>query len=258
MCNPRRIRVTATRQLNEAWQREVSRTVELQGQVTGEARVRQPLDSTLGVPALKALESALADENSGWTEVGEGYRYDVEGGYVLYLVDEQALEIVATLSDEIQVSAQAARTIEGSLNTAISTEAEGRYYDDGWGGRTEEVAQREAQTAAQRELDEIARSQIERMGNEAEAQAASDIEAAARTQAELELQQQAAQRQAALSAQARQHLDTVGVRCRQAFNQVLARAYRDAILAYARRNGADNIQCSEDGNIIDIEFNLRE
>ncbi|MEM7578406.1 MAG: molecular chaperone DnaJ [Cyanobacteria bacterium P01_A01_bin.80] len=256
MCNPRRIRVTATRQLNEAWQREVSRTIELQGQVTGEARVRQPLDSTLGSPALRALESALADENSGWTEVEEGYRYDVEGGYVIYLADEQALEIVATLSDEIQVSAQASRTLEGSVNTELSTEGEGRYYDDGWGGRTREVAEQEAEKSAQQKLDEITRSQLEQAENEAEAEVSSEIEAAARTQAENQLQQQSTQRQAVLSNQARENLDTVGVRCRQAFNQVLARAYRDAILAYARRNGADNIQCSEDNNIIDIEFNL--
>ncbi len=257
MCNPRRIRVTATRQLNQAWEREVSRTVELQQQVIGEARVRQPLDATLGPPALRALEFALAADDSGWRKVEEGYRYDVEGGYVIYLVDEQALEIVATLPDEVKFSAQARTRLEGTVNTEISAEGEGRYYDDGWGGRTKKVAEQKAQEAAQQKLDEITRAQIERAENEAEAQAAMDIEAEARTQAQTQLQQRAAQRQEELSAQARQHLDTVGVRCRQAFHQVLARGYRDAILAYARRNGADNIQCNEDGNIMEIEFNLR-
>jgi len=257
MCNPRRIRVTATRQLNEAWQREVSRTVELQQQVIGEARVRQPLDTTLGTPALRALESALATDASGWREVKEGYRYDVEGGYAIYLVDEQALEIVATLEGEVQTSAQETRRLEGLVNTEVSAEGEGGYYDDGWGGYTREFAQEQAQTAAQRQLDEIAHSQIQQAQNEAETQAAADIETAARTQAEIRLQQLAAERQATLSTQARQHLDTVGVRCRQAFHRVLATAYRDAILAYARRNGADNIQCSEENNMIEIEFNLR-
>lgn len=257
MCNPRRIRVTATRQLNQAWEREVSRTVELQQQVIGEARVRQPLDATLGAPALRALESALAADDSGWREVEEGYRYDVEGGYVIYLVDEQALEIVATLQDEIQTLVEATRKLEGTVNTEISVEGEGRYYDDGWGGRTKTVAEREAQIAAQQELDNMSRVQIERAENEAEAEAARDIEAEARTQAENQLQQVARDRIAALSAQASQHLNTVGVRCRQAFHQVLARGYRDAILAYARRNGADNIQCNEDGNIMEIEFDLR-
>ncbi len=78
-----------------------------------------------------------------------------------------------------------------------------------------------------------------------------------RHQAEIKLQQLAAERQATLSMQAREHLNTVGVRCRQAFHRVLAIAYRDVILAYARRNQAENIQYSEDGNIIEIEFNLR-
>ena len=257
MCNPRRIRVTATRQLNEAWQREVSRTIELQEQVTGEARVHQPLDSTLGTPALRALESALAANDSGWREVETGYRYDVEGGYVIYLVDEQALEIVATLEDQVQTSAQEIRKLDGLIHTEVSAEGEGRYYDDGWGGRTKEVAEQEAQTAAQQELDDIARAQIEQAQNQAEAQAAADIEASVRHQAEIKLQQLAAERQAALSIQARQHLNTVGVRCRQAFHRILAIAYRDAILAYARRNQANNIQYSEDNNIIEIEFTLR-
>ena len=42
MCNPRRVTITATRELAEAWRQEVSRTVELTGRVAGEARVHQP------------------------------------------------------------------------------------------------------------------------------------------------------------------------------------------------------------------------
>ncbi|AOY84458.2 hypothetical protein BJP36_01335 [Moorena producens JHB] len=257
MCNPRRIRVTATRQLNQAWQREVSRTIELREQVRGEARIRQALDSTLGKPALRALEAALAAPDSGWSEVEEGYRYDVEGGYVTYLIDQQALEIVAILEDEVQASGQGSRILEGLIHREISAEAEGKYYDDGWGGNTKEVAQEQAKAAAEREIDQIARSEIEQAGTQAEEHSAEEIEAEARTQAEGRLQQLAANRQAVLSQQARQNLDTVGLRCRQAFHQVLATAYRDAILAYARRNGAENIQCSEEGNVVEIEFNLQ-
>ena len=256
MCNPRRIRVTASRQLEQAWQREVSRTVQLQEQVTGEARIRQPLDSTLGAPALRALESALAAEESGWIEVEQGYRYQVEGGYVTYLIDEQALEIVAVLADEVESSAQATTRLEGVVRREISVEGEGQYYDDGWAGRTREVGEKEAQRAAQQRLEREASSQVEQVAQEAEAEVLEAIESAARTQAEEQLQQKAAQRRALLSEQARQHLDTVGLRCRQAFHQVLAQAYRDAILAYARRKGADNIQYSEEGNIVEIEFSL--
>jgi hypothetical protein len=90
MCNPRRVSITATRELAEAWRREVSRTVQLRGRVVGEARVRQALGPTLGVPARRALDAALAGGVEGWREVEGGYRHDVEGGYVVYRPDEQA------------------------------------------------------------------------------------------------------------------------------------------------------------------------
>ena len=54
--------------------------------------------------------------------------------------------------------------------------------------------------------------------------------------------------------QAAAHLETVGVRCRQEFNRVLALAYRDAVLAWARTNGGQDIQCNENGGVIEIEF----
>jgi hypothetical protein len=107
MCNPRRVTTTLTRDLAEAWRREVSRTVELRSQVAGEARIRQPLEASIGTPALRALQVALAAEGSGWTPVEEGFRRDVEGGYVVYLIDERALEIVAVLEDEVEARGEA-------------------------------------------------------------------------------------------------------------------------------------------------------
>jgi hypothetical protein len=61
-----------------------------------------------------------------------------------------------------------------------------------------------------------------------------------------------------LEARAAERLEAVGLRCRQAFHQVLARAYRDAILAYARRQGAEVVHDREDDGTLEIEFRLRE
>lgn len=256
MCNPRRIQVTATALLNEAWQRETTRSVELFGSVTGQARVVQPLDITLGGPTLLALETALADEESGWTEIDAGYRYNVEGGYVTYLTDERALEIVATVDDTVYATGQFSTILQGRLHEEISAQGKGTYYEDGWGGRTEEVGQREAEARAQEKLKEAARSRIEQAKNEAEKEASEQVEVQARRQAESSLQQQTAQRQKELAQEAQQHLETVGLRCRQAFNRVLAQAYREAILAYARRSGASEVQCHENGDVVDIAFNV--
>lgn len=257
MCNSRRIRITATRQIDEAWQREVSRTVELCGSVVGESRVRQPLDATLGGPALQALESALAADDSGWTEVDEGFRYDVQGGYVVYLVDERALEMVAVLEDIVQAEGQASTVLEGRLSETVSAQGVGKFYVDGWGGRTREKGEKDAKTDAQRKLDETARARVEQAGKEAESNVSGQVEAEARAQASEQLQEKAAQRQAELEEQARQHLETVGLRCRQAFNRVLGQAYRNSILAYAKRHGAENIQCSEDNDVVEIEFSVQ-
>jgi hypothetical protein len=257
MCNPRRVRVTATRQLDEAWQREITRTVSLRESVRGEARVRQPLGQTLGTPALRALESALAASASGWTQVAEGYRYDVEGGYAVYHTDEQTLEIVGVMEAEVQADVKQTRQLEGRVNAEISAEGEGQYYDDGWGGSNEETGRQAAQTDAERKLQTEARQRLEAAAQEAELQISTDLEATAQAEAEAEIRRRAEERQAQLAQQARGHLESVGMRARQAFHGLLAQAYRDAILAYARQHQAEDIQFHEDGEVVEIEFSLR-
>ncbi len=108
--------------LNEDWQREVSRCVELSECVTGEARVRQSLEGSLSNIAIGALESAMAADSSGWREVDQGYRFDVEGGYAIYLVVEQALEIVAQLSDEVHAEGRGSRVLSGHVGAELSAE----------------------------------------------------------------------------------------------------------------------------------------
>lgn len=257
MCNPRRVLVTATQTLDEAWQREITRTVDLCGIATGEARVRQRLDSSLGGPALRALELALAAPESGWVASPGGYRRDVDGGYVVYHLDERELEIVATLCEQVQVTGAAARQLSGHVQTQLSVEGQGTYYDDNWGGRNEESARQQAEADAQAKLAEARRLSLLAAQHAAERESEGELAAVARQQAEAKLAEEQAARQAALARAARERLTAVGTRCRQEFHQMLARAYRDAILAYARTNQASEIQCQEDGESIEIEFLVR-
>ena len=60
-----------------------------------------------------------------------------------------------------------------------------------------------------------------------------------------------------LRARAEASLTAVGVEGRNLFHHVLAEAYRDAILAYARARRADNIQFSDNGGVLEIEFELQ-
>jgi FtsH ternary system domain X2 len=258
MCNPRRVRITTTRQLDQAWQREITRTVSLRESVRGEARVRQQLGSTLGRPALRALESALAGNQSGWTETAEGYRHEVEGGYAIYNTDEQTLEIVAVSEDEVQAEGQETQRIEGRLSREISAEGEGQYYDDGYGGSNEESGRKAAQAHAERNLDLATQQYLDAAANEGEVRLSSTVEAAALNRAQEEIRQRADERQRGLEQEARRHLENVGLRARQAFHHLLADAYRDAILAYARSHNAEGIEYREDGEVVEIEFSLRQ
>lgn len=257
MCNPRRVSVTATRELAEAWQREVSRTAALSAQVVGEARVSQRMTDTLGGPALKALEAALGAGDSGWREVEEGYRFDVEGGYAVYRTDDQTLEIVAVREGVVEATGEASTVLAGEVRETLSAEGGAGYYEDGWGGRTEERARAEAEEAARRQLDDAARSRVRDAAKEAEAAADATLKAQAEAAARARLERTAEQRREELARQATSQVEAVGLRCRQAFHTLLARAYRDAILAYARRNGADGIQYQENGDVLEIEFHLQ-
>ena len=93
MCNPRRVKVTATRDINERWEIEVQRCVEMSEFVRGEARITQSLQGSLGEPILLAIQRALEEGVAGWEEDGDVYRHDVEGGYVSYRPATQELEI---------------------------------------------------------------------------------------------------------------------------------------------------------------------
>jgi hypothetical protein len=257
MCNPRRVTTTLTRDLAEAWQREVTRTVELRTRVAGEARIRQPLEAGIGAPALRALQVAIASEDSGWIPVEEGYRHDVEGGYVIYLVDEKALEIVAVLEDEVEARGKASDVLTGEVRERISGEGTATVYDDGWGGWTEERAEQETHRIAEKQLDETARLRVEQAQKEAEEKQEPALRAQAEAAARAELERTARDRRDALARQARERLEAVGLRCRQVFHASLARAYREAILAYARSHGAQNISCQEVGDTIEIEFHVQ-
>jgi hypothetical protein len=253
MCNPRRVLVTATRDIAEEWHREVSRTVALDGQVTGEARVRQPL-ARMGEPVLRALQLLLDQGVVGWTETELGYRYEVEGGYCLYDIEGEALEIVAALEATVAAQASVAAELHGAVHERLSTEQEGHYYDDGFGGHNESTALAEADRAAREALDQAARGLLDQAAEQAIAAQTPALEDQARALAEQRLAQAAESRRAELADQARGHLDTVGLRARQAFNALLAQAYREAILAYARSQGASGISVTDTDGVLDIEL----
>jgi hypothetical protein len=259
MCNPRRVQVTATRQLNQAWEREVERVAEVAATLTGTARIRQPLDATLGGSALLALQNALAQGFPGWTEQPDGsFHSAVDGGYVAYHPDDHTLEIVATLTEELRVQGSARERLSGTVSDTVEVQSEGQYYDDGWANRTRERALDEARRGAETALDRAVQSRLEVAATSAEQQQTEHLQQRAQQVAQQHWETQAAARRSELAQQAAAELTRVGIRARHAFHQLLAHAYREALLSLARRRGVspDTIIRRENDDYLEIEFML--
>ncbi|MBY8847823.1 hypothetical protein [Saccharothrix longispora] len=255
MCNPRRVEVTATRELAEAWEHEIRRFATRTASATGVARVREPLEAGIGAPTLVMLDRVLAASEE-WVADGESYRHDLDGGHITYHADTRELEIVAEGSEDVEVSATAVDTRHGTINETITAVGAGHYYDDGWGGLTEADARRTAGRQAEHALEEH-RARLLREAREADERARGDeVAASAGSEAEARLAEQVADRTATLRADARRRLTSIGVRGRQVFHEALALAYRDAILAYARMRGASNVACVERDGVLEIEFEM--
>jgi hypothetical protein len=256
MCNPRRIRVRATRELAEAWAQEVRRRATRSGRAAGQARVRESLADSVGGPTLAALSGVLA-RLDGWTETPEGtFTHELDGGAVTFDPAARELEISATVTAEVSVTEEAAATVDARVSGTVEAEGEGVWYDDGWGGLTEETAQRDAEQNLSRAMVEAMRQRREQAGRDADAAAGAEMERAAAARAEAAFAAAAAAREQELRRAAADRLMAVGAAGRALFNAALAEAYRDAILAYARSRRASNLHHSEQGGVLDIEFEL--
>jgi hypothetical protein len=256
MCNPRRIRVRATRELAEAWAQEVRRQATRTGRATGEARVRESLAGSIGGPTLAALGGVLS-RLDGWTETPDGiFVHELDGGTISFDPATRELEISATVSAEVSVTEEAATTVDAQVSGTVEAEGEGVYYDDGWGGLTEQTAQRDAEQNLTRAMDEAMRRRREQASMDADTAAGAAVEQLAAGRAETAFAAAAAAREQELRRAAAERLMAVGAAGRALFNAALAQAYRDAILAYARSRRASNLHHSEHDGVLSIEFEV--
>lgn len=256
MCNPRRIRVRATRELAEAWEQEVRRQATRSGRTSGEARVRESLADSVGGPTLTALTAVLS-RLDGWQELPDGsFSRELDGGVVTFDPQTRELEIVATVTAEVSVTGEASTVVSAAVSETLEVEGEGVYYDDGWGGYTEQTARRDAERNLERSIAETLRQRREQASASADAANADRVSREAEERAEAAFTATAAARAAELHREAADRLLAVGAQGRALFHAALADAYRDAIIAYARSRRASNLQTSEQDGVLDIEFEL--
>jgi len=242
------------RHVAEVWDYAVRRQVALRKETVAEIRMRTPLKLLMGTPTLTLLPAALS-RTEGWERDVDGvFRRELAGGYITFDPATAELEIVAEPNESV-AEGEARATISGTVEETAEAEATARYYDDGWDGSTASAARREAEANAVRKL---AQARAERLAQaEAEADAADPVEAQAREAAQAALAEaRAAARLAELERHAAQQLATVGMQARAVFQQALALAYQDAILAYARSRGAEDVELFDSGGVLQIEFQM--
>jgi hypothetical protein len=262
MCNPRRITVQATRQIAEAWRAAVERTARLSARVSGRARLSQPLGAMLAPRARAAFEQAVGGDDA-WRLRDGAYHLDVPGGMARYDPGSGELTVEVELSEVVEVVETASEEVTGTVNEEFQATAEGMYYTDEYGGRTEERARREASELAGTEAERLAREHAAEIRARAD-QAARDAAAAreqgvqhqADEQARRSLEEAGRLRRADLDAEALRQLEMVREVILRGVWRTVGRGYQHLLLTYARDHGATGISVTEEGGSLGIQFEM--
>ncbi|GGV07310.1 hypothetical protein GCM10010260_51270 [Streptomyces filipinensis] len=262
MCNPRRVRVRASSRLTRMWQEELRRTGRASAEVAGEATLREEFGTLLGAPARRAFEDALGADTR-WTWQDGAYRLDMDGGTVVYHLDTGEIEMTARLSDVVTAEAEVTRTLQGTVDVNTTAEHTARYYDDSWAGLSKSVAERTARAQAQERADRDAAEQVAReeeqerlAGRRRLAGQRDEIDAEARAEAERRAAAEAERRREELERDAEAQLRDARTGFLRPVHEVLAVAYRDAIVAYAREHGVQDIQVDDTDGTLNIQFEM--
>jgi hypothetical protein len=255
MCNPRRILIRLAQAIREEWSNTIEEFVTEQTEISAQAALETQIDlaDELGEVALIELRALLAEGYGGWQPDGAAYTLALDSGITLrYTPDTGRLQVLARLSETIRAAASASGTVSGTVEGQVEVEGVGRYYDDGWGGYTEESARAAAERDAQQKLAE-AQAQLraeQQRGALDEARRQASAEARAEVQARLREEEE--RRRAVLEEQLEALLRESEEQVQAAIGALLGQTYRRAIIRLVNEGGGQIIQDSEQGAIIDL------
>lgn len=262
MCNPRRVMIHLTESIAQAWRQTVEQAATARGEVAELARINAQvqLDAEMGEAALLMLERVLDGEFAGfeaWERDSLGtYRRRLDEVTLVYHPDTHQLTIEAQLTDLVTAEVRATAEASGFTVGEVAVEAVGRYYDDGWGGRTRERALEEAQAQAEQRLAQ-AIDALHQQQHAAELQTATaEARAAAEAQAAQELVWMQAEARQAL----RERLQIILARAEEGvyhlINRAVGEAYRQTLLQLVRENGGRVLSNEQTGSVMNLELEL--
>ncbi len=262
MCNPRRVMIHLTEAIEQAWRATVEGAATAEGEVEQLARITAdiPLDTEMGDLALEMMERIMQgefEEFEPWARDEAGhYRRDLGDITLVYEPGSRQLVVEARLAEAITAEARATAEASGFTVGEVAVEAVGRYYDDGWGGRTRERAQAEAETQAERNLG-AAIENLHREQHAAELQAAeTEAQAEAEAQAQAELERRQAEVRAALRERLQATLAAAEDRVYHTMNRLVGEAYRLSLIQMVQENGGRVLTDERTGSTINLELEL--
>jgi Skp family chaperone for outer membrane proteins len=248
--------------VEEAWQRTVEEISTTSGKVDEIARITAnvPLAEEMGQLALDMLERALNgdfEDFEPWPRDSQGqYQRELEGVTLSYDPHTHQLTVETHLSELVTVEARGTAEASGFTIGEVAVEAVGRYYSDGWGGRTRERALTEAQAEAERKLSKA----VEALHEQQNAPALAEAEAEALAQAEAEAKKELARRQqevrAALHEQLKITLAQAEERVYHEINRAVGEAYRQTLHQLVLDNGGRVLVDEQTGSVINMELEL--
>lgn len=262
MCNPRRVMIHLNRAIEEAWQQTVEQTRTVSENVTEVARIATniQLGQEMGDGALEMLERVLAGEFKdfeAWDRDDQGrFRRDLSEVTLIYDPASHQLSVEAQLTEAVTSEVRAAVEATGMTVGEVAVEAVGNYYDDGWGGRTEANALREAERNAEQKLRQAIQELHETQHATELAAAREKAEAEAEVLAEQALIAKRAETRAALRSRLQVTMAQAQERVNHTMHRAVGEAYRQTLISMVRQNGGRVLTDEQTGSVINMELEL--
>ncbi|MDM8523559.1 hypothetical protein QUF80_09335 [Desulfococcaceae bacterium HSG8] len=262
MCNPRKVMIHLARSIEEAWRRTVEQTASAEESVSEMGRISADirLDEEMGDVALEMLGQVLAEgfeEFEPWQRDSLGhYRRNLDDVTLAFDPDTGRLTVETRLTEQVTAEARASAEACGFTLGEVAAEAVGRYYDDGWGGRTREQAEEEAAELAEHRLEQAIEALRRRQNPEAFAEAEAQAQSRAHELAQQELEALQSQVREALQGRIRNILSDARRQVHHIMSRAVGEAYRQTLHRLVRENSGRILTDERTGSVINMELEL--
>ena len=256
MCNPRRLEVRLTQEIEEEWRATVRESATTHVDVQQRLERVISLADRLGPSARLGLAEALNEGFRGWQPVAEQEGcFENELGPLQLHLDTGAAEltVVAERESVVTGTGDAEQEYHANVRDTVEVHESDTAYDDGWDGRDEETVQRRLDERAQASLERKREEAIESQTAEAREDARRRATDEARRLAEQHAQAHGEEEQQRLMEELEELLRQSSPLLHEEISALVGETLRRSVLHLVRVNGGELRRCEETEESIVIE-----